>query len=106
MRRTPLTSALAALVVALLVTACGGGGDDDPEDLQADLSEDIQTSLDLNEAQADCFADLLVEEIGAEDLQDVDFSADEPPAGMEEQLTAAARAAIDECDIDPAASGG
>lgn len=106
MRRNLLSGALSALVVVLGLTACGGGGDDDPEDLRADLSEEIQTSLDLDADQADCFAGVLIDEIGEEDLQDVDFSAEEPPAGMEDEFTSAALVAIDECDIDPAASDG
>lgn len=106
MRRTPLMSALLALTMVLALTACGGDGDDSPDDVRADLSEEIQEQLDLDEEQAGCFAGVLVEEIGADELQDVDFTAQEPPEGMEDDFTAAALTAIDDCDIDVSALGG
>lgn len=106
MRRTPLTGGLAALVAALALAGCGGGGDDGPEEVEADLSEELQSSLDIGEDEADCFANVLVDEIGTEDLQDIDFTAEEPPEGMQERFAAAALTAVDECEIDASAFGG
>ena len=106
MRRTPSTRTVLALVAAAVLAACGSSGDDSPDEVQADLAEELQAQLALDEEQADCFAGVLVDEIGADELQDIDFTAQEPPAGMQEEFTAAAALAIDTCDIDISAIGG
>jgi hypothetical protein len=49
---------------------------------------------------------VLIEEIGVEDLQDIDFTAEDPPEGMEDEFTSAALIAVDDCDIDVSALGG
>ena len=106
LRRTSSARTVLALVAVVGLVSCGSSGDDSPEEVQADLAEELRAQLDLDEEQSDCFAEVLVEEIGAEELQDVDFTAQEPPEGMEEELTAAATIAIDTCDIDVSAAGG
>ena len=53
---------------------------------------------------ADCFADLVIDEVGLEELKDVDLSADEPPAEIEDEIITAAQRLPDECDA--AAPGG
>jgi hypothetical protein len=101
MRRTPVIGL--ALVVALGFTAgaCGGSdGDDDPDDIRAELSEQFQEGDDgFSKQQADCFADVLVEEVGADELADVDFSDEEPPKELQEAFTKAAIKAVSDCDI-------
>ncbi len=97
----PLAVALSAVALGLGLGACGGGGSDDsPEDIQAELAEQFQDE-GLDEAAAECFAEVLVEEIGADELADIDFSDEAPPEELQEELAAAARIAIDRCDIDP-----
>lgn len=108
MRRPVLTRAavLCALVSAALV-GCGGAGDREPADLAADLSEELQEGrLALAPDDADCVAEVLVDEVGAEELEDVDLSADEPPADLAEQLTAAALTATERCELDAGALAG
>ena len=97
MRRAPLIGTL--VMLAALGAGCGGGGDDSPDEVRANLSEELQASLPLDEEEADCFAEVLVEEIGVEALQDIDFTAEEPPERLEEDFTAAALVAVDDCDI-------
>jgi len=99
---------LAAVVVIVLAVLLLGGDDDDTSGVEARLASQIQSSSDgaLDDGQADCVAGYLVDEIGEDRLADVDFDAEEPPAGMEDELIAATFGAISECDIDPTALGG
>ena len=106
MRRTSLSASLVALGLTVALAACGSDGDDSPEEVQADLAEELQSSLQISETEADCFAGVLIEEIGVEDLQDIDFTAEDPPEGMADEFTAAALIAVDDCDIDVSALGG
>ena len=102
MRRATRTAPAVALLAALVLPACSSG-DDSPEDVRAGLSEELQEQLGLDDEEADCFTDLLIEEIGIEELKDIDVSAAEPPEGLQGELTAASLAAIEECDIDASA---
>src|SRR3546814_7432790 len=95
------------IAVASLLAACGSGdSDDSPEELQEKLAEELQDSgIGLSDEQADCFAGVLVEEIGADELNDVDFTAEEPPEELAEAFGAASLPAVEECEIDPSAPG-
>lgn len=98
MRRTSLLGPAAA--VLLLAAACGGSGEQSDDELRADVSEQLQNGGDgLAEEQADCFAEILIDEVGADELRDVDLSADEPPAGLQDEISAAAVRAVEECDL-------
>lgn len=100
MRPTPLIGALGAAALGLGLTACGGGGSgDSAEDIRAELSEQL-LAIGFQEEAADCYAGVLVEEVGADDLADVDFAAEEPPEELQEELTAAATIANDSCSFD------
>lgn len=99
MRPAPRRRALGFLALLALVAGCGGGSSTrSAEDIEDDIAAQLEES-GLSEDAASCAAKVVVEEIGAEELQDVDFSAEEPPADLEEQITAAALAAIDECQL-------
>jgi hypothetical protein len=89
-----------------MLPACGSSGDDSPEAVRADLSDELQEQLGLDDEQADCFADLLIEEVGTEELKDIDVSAAEPPEGLQREFAAASLAAVEECDIDAGALAG
>jgi hypothetical protein len=89
--------------VALLLTlgACGGGASDPSEaEIKADLVAAAQEGENgLTEAQAECYADLVIEEVGVEALKDVDIGADDPPEEIQDALATAAVRAQDECDL-------
>ncbi|MEO7570953.1 MAG: hypothetical protein ABIX10_00815 [Acidimicrobiales bacterium] len=99
MRRLPLLGAAACL--ALVTTACGGGDDDKS---RADVKEELSRSLQaggsgFDAAAAGCFADIVIDEVGLEEMRKVDLSADEPPEALQDDITAAAQRAADECDL-------
>jgi len=98
-RATPLI-----LVVALAAGvggACAGEDDKSADELTEELAEQLERRDDsLDTEQAECYAAIIVEEIGADELQDVDLSADDPPDELEAPLAAAASRATDECDLD------
>lgn len=105
----PPTSLIGALTVAslgLALAACGGGGSgDSAEDIRIELAEQFEEE-GLDADASDCFAGVLVDEIGAEELADVDFSAEEPPEDLQDDFAQAATVAIERCDIDAAELGG
>ncbi len=94
---------LAAVVLAVVAfMALGGDDDDDASEVRAELAAQFRGSSDLSDEQADCVADHVVDEIGADRFEDVDFDADEPPADLADDLFAAATGSLEACDIDPA----
>jgi len=99
MRRLPLLGAAACL--ALVSAACGGGGDDKSRaDVKAELSKSLQAGgTGFDAASADCFADIVIDEVGLEEMRKVDLSADEPPEALQDDIAAAAQRAADECDL-------
>lgn len=99
MRRLPLLGATACL--SLVVAACGGGsGDKSRADVKAELSNSLQAGgSGFDEAAADCFADIVIDEVGLEEMRKVDLAADEPPAELQDDITAAAERAAEECDL-------
>ena len=106
MQRTARTGALAAAVVlALGLAACGDDDGSSDADIKAEISEQLAEDGTLDEETADCFADVIVEEIGADKLEDVDFSSEEPPEGLQDEFAAAAVEAIDACDLDLSSVG-
>jgi hypothetical protein len=95
------TGALAAVVLTLGLSACGGGGSDVSEDdIKARVADQLSTDGGLDADTAECFAGVLVDEIGADELEDVDFAAEEPPAGLQDDIASAAAQAIETCDVD------
>lgn len=108
MRQPLLTrAALLCALGGVALVACAGAGDREPAELEADLSEELQDGrLALAPKDADCVSEVLVDEVGPDELEDVDLSADEPPAELAERLTAAARSAAERCELDAAALAG
>lgn len=97
MRHRPLFAAL--LAAGLLVGACSSS-DPSAEDVREDLASALQKGDDaLTEDQAECYAKLIVDEIGAEKVNDVSFTAKEPSDELAEELAAVARTARTECNI-------
>ena len=102
MRRSPrFVTALA--VVALSLGACAGGssGAKSEDDIHASLSTHFQND-GLSKEQADCYADLVVEEVGVDALKGAKVGDEEPPAKQQEAYATAALRAVDECGIDEA----
>ena len=101
-RRARTSGAVAAAAVLLLgLTACGdddSGGSD--ADIKNEIAEQLAEDGALDQETAECFADVIVDEIGADELDDVDFSAEEPPEGLQEEFASAALRAIEDCDLD------
>lgn len=92
---------LTAAALVLTLTACGGGATDPNEaEIKADLSATFQKGEPpLTEEQADCLAELVIDQVGVKQLNDVDLSADEPPEEIADELAVATVRARDECDI-------
>ena len=104
MRFAPLLRAAASLCLVVGAAACGGDDAESKEDLTKDVSEALQNGGDgFDKKTADCYADIVIEEAGVEELQDVDLTADEPPEELQDHIAAAVVRATDQCD--PAASG-
>ena len=101
MHRTPAIAAV--LVLTVLAGACSQQKDPTADELQDDLVEQLRDAdASLTADQADCYAGLLVAEVGVEDIVDVKFSAKEPSAGMADGIAAAAVAAREQCGLtDP-----
>lgn len=104
MRRSPLLGAAAAASLLFTLSACGGSGDDElsAADIQKELSATFQSGDDgYTKEQADCYAKLVVEEVGVENLQDVDLSANTPPAEIQDAVAEASARANEACGLGP-----
>ena len=106
-----------AAVILLVIAAVAFGGDDkisteatssDPTSTtQASPTDGVRASLvglltndsGLSKQDAECAADVIIDEIGVDRLEGVDFDADEPPAGLEADFGAATMKAMRECNI-------
>jgi hypothetical protein len=83
-------------------SACGGDEGESEADIKEELSETLQRSGEgfEDEAVANCFADIVIDEVGIEELQDLELSAKEPPEEIEDKVADAAIRARDECGED------
>lgn len=93
----------ALLSTALVAGGCAGAGKDKSD---ADLTADLATALvaadpELSDDAATCWAEVIVEEVGAARLRDLDLTSDTPPAGLEDDFARAGVAARTTCDLDP-----
>lgn len=85
------------------LAACAGGGGDSRAEIETKIATQL-TEEGLSAKDAACFAKVLVKEIGVDELKDVDFSADAPPADLQDDLIAASTKAMTSCKIDPASA--
>src|SRR5690606_27084177 len=84
-------------------------GDDDDGDrdrIHAGLVAALNEDDVFTDEQADCLADHIIDDLGEDRLKGVDFSADEPPAEIEDDLFDAAQTGMAECEIDMFGSDG
>jgi hypothetical protein len=100
-----LRSVALIIGVVVSVTACGGSKGTSEADIKADVAAQLADN-GLDKVAAECFAGVLVDDMGADKLKDVDFSADTPPAGQEDEFAAAAMKALSTCKIDAGSLGG
>ena len=63
------------------------------------LSETLQSEGTFDEEAADCFAKVVVDEVGVKDLKDVNLTAKEPSKELQDDIAAATVRATDECDL-------
>jgi hypothetical protein len=97
-RLSPLLAVLLAL--GLTVGACSRK-DTSAKDLKEQVSTALRKGDDgLTRDQADCYADLLIDEVGADDVNDIGLTDKEPDAAVAKKVAAAATKARSECKID------
>ena len=104
MRRSPVLGLLLGL--ALLAGACSGTKDPTAADLEAKVSGQLRASSTLTKAQADCYAHLLVDKIGASTINKLSITQKDPNPDVAKQLADAALSATRTCGIDPSAAAG
>jgi hypothetical protein len=104
--KRPLLIGVGLLLIIAVIVGIFALGGDDKGDLKSSIAKQIreggQSGLDKEEAE--CLADELIKAVGADKLEGVDFTADEPPAAIADELNDAFVAAIPTCDIDLGAS--
>lgn len=105
MRRSSVLGVSLLLGLGGLVGACSQPKDD-PEDVKADLVTSLEEDGGLTADQAECFADVLIDEVGADELADVDFTADAPPEDLQDDFAKAGQRALEDCDLPDGSAGG
>jgi hypothetical protein len=106
MARSSRLGALLLSALLLVVAACGGADERSDDDVAEDLSTQLQgDALGLAADDADCVADALVADLGADAVEDADIAADAPPEGDQEDFVTAVQQAFAECDVDPTTTG-
>lgn len=98
-----ILAAVAAAVAAFLLL--GGDDDGDRDRIRGEMAAQIRSDSDLTNAQAECMADAIIDEIGTERLKDVDFSADDPPEDLADDFFKAALASLEKCNVDESLFG-
>ena len=100
MRPSKALAALVSLCLVLGAAACGGQREESEDDIVADIAETLRSGpQELDEREAECFAKIVVDEIGLEEARDIKVSDSEP---SDEQQLAIAKATVraqDECDL-------
>jgi len=98
--RPSLPLGVAAAASALLALgACSSNNEKSAVDIKKELSTTFQAGgQGLSKDRADCFADLVIEEVGVDKLQGVDLSAEAPPKEIEGGVAAASARAVTECE--------
>lgn len=83
------------LAAAATLSACGDGGGSSADDIRADVAEQI-ADQGYTQEQAECMADVVVDELGADAIEDVSFSA-EDPEGLTDEVVEASLKAQEDC---------
>ena len=96
---------LLAVPLVLALSACAGGKETSVSDVKIRVAAQLEES-GLDRKAAEYFAGEIVDEVGADKVRDVDFSAKEPDAAAAEDIAAAAAKAISVCDLGGGSSKG
>ncbi|MFL6206379.1 MAG: hypothetical protein ACJ739_13620 [Acidimicrobiales bacterium] len=100
MRRSKALAMAASLCVLLGAAGCGGKGKQSEDEIVADVSATLQAgNKDLDDKEADCFAKVVIDEIGVEDARDIKVTEDEPSKEQKDAIAKATIRAQDECDL-------
>ena len=83
--------AILAVVAIAVIAFLALGGDDDDSDVRGQLASQLseqadEAGADISDDDAECLADSIIDELGEDAFEGVDFNADEPPAEIEEAL--------------------
>ncbi len=88
------------LVASTIVLALAGCGETEEGETTERVADQLVESAGFTAEQADCVAEVLVDELGEDEVKDIELSADEPDSGFDEELVAATQTASTECEID------
>ena len=99
-----LRTALVAATTVIALVGCGSSGDSDAE-IEARIAVQLAEG-GLDAKAAECVAGVLIDEIGADEIKDVDLSASEPGGRLDDEIAAAAIKAEARCSIDASQLGG
>ena len=99
MQRSVRSGALAAILV-LALGACAGSDDASDEDITERIADQLSSDGGLDAEAAECVAGVIVDELGVDAVEDVDFAAEEPPDALQEEIAGAMVLARDTCDVD------
>lgn len=105
MRRSALLLTSAAVLVSSL-GACGKKDKPTAGELERDISEELRDhDPDLTKRAADCYAGVIIDTLGVDVVNDIDFSASAPDEDDADALATAAIAARDTCRLDAQVAG-
>lgn len=99
-----LRTALAASTLVAILAGCGSSGDSDAE-IEARIAAQLAEG-GLDDKAAECVAGVLIDEIGADEIKDIDLSASEPGGRLDDEIASAAIKAEARCSIDTSQLGG
>lgn len=88
------------LVASSIVLVLAGCGEAEEGETTERLADQLVESAGFTAEQADCMAEALVDELGEDEVKDIELSADEPDNGFDEELVAATETASTKCEID------
>jgi hypothetical protein len=89
MRRGLMLGTTASLCLLVGAVGCSGGNEPSKDETVDELSETLQAG-GVEEDAADCMAEKIVDEVGVDEVNDLDLTADEPSAELQDEIAAAA----------------
>jgi len=100
MRRSSILGTVAALCLLVGAPACSGNKGPSEDEMVSDLSKTLQAGgQGFDKDTADCYAKIVVDEVGVKKMKKVDLTAKEPPDELQDAIATATVRARDECDL-------